>query len=63
MDEDLKSPWKSKTLWIAALTALVPLFPPAAAVVAANPAVVSAVVGVVFGALRLTTKTKVKLRK
>ncbi len=60
--EEVKPAWKSMTLWAALLTALVPLFPPAAAVVAANPGLVSAVVGLVFGALRLKTDTKVVLK-
>ncbi len=61
MNDDAKKPWESMTLWAALITALVPIFPPAAAIVAANPGIVSAVVGLVFGALRLKTNSAVSL--
>ncbi len=61
--DDSKKPWQSVTLWAALVTALVPLFPPAAAVVAANPGIVTAVLGLVFGALRLKTDTAVSIKK
>ncbi len=60
--DDFKKPWLSKTMWAAALTALVPLFPPAAAIVAANPGLVSAAVGFIFAALRLTTDKKIGMQ-
>lgn len=47
-----KKPWYSKTMIAAAITALVPLYPPAAALVAANPALVMGVVGALFAGLR-----------
>jgi hypothetical protein len=56
-----KKPWLSKTLWIALVTAAVPLFPPAAAVVAANPAAVGAAVGLVFAGLRLISHGQITL--
>lgn len=57
-----KPAWQSKTLWASAVVGLVPLvFPPAAAFVAANPAAVTAILGVVFGLLRLATKGHVTI--
>ncbi len=57
-----KPAWQSKTLWASALVAVVPLvFPPAGAFVAANPKVVTAFLGVVFGLLRVATKGKVTI--
>ncbi len=60
---DAKPAWQSKTLWVGAFTALLPLvFPPAAAWVAANPALFSGIVGAVFGGLRVVTKDRVVIR-
>ena len=59
MSDTTKPAWQSKTLWVAVLTALVPLFPPAAALIAANPAAISAVVGAVFAGLRLISSSKI----
>lgn len=56
-------PWKSKTLWVSAIMAVAPLFPPVAAVVAAQPEAVSTAVGVIFFILRLVTDTKVSMKK
>lgn len=60
-----KKPWQSKTLWAAALVALLPLIPgvgPAAAVwISANPATFSAGLGVLFAGLRTVTKGSVTI--
>ena len=61
-DDSGKKPWQSKTLIIAALTALAPLISPvAAAWIAANPAIFSAGMGVVFGALRIVSKNEISI--
>lgn len=56
-----KKPWMSKTLWAAALVALAPLFPPLGVIVAANPAMVSAGIGMLFAGLRFITNGKVSI--
>ncbi len=53
--------WQSKTLWAGLLAAVIPFFPPVAVWVAANPALYSAVLGGVFGGLRLVTKNKITI--
>ena len=62
---DSKPFWQSKTLWMSALTMLLPLVPGvgpvATAFIAANPVMFSAGVSVVFGALRLLTNNKVSV--
>lgn len=59
---DTKKPWESKTLWLGAVTAILPLvFPPAAAWVAANPEIFSAGVSAVFSALRLISKDQITI--
>ena len=61
-DHKTKGPWESKTLWLAALTALVPLASPAAgAWVAGNPELFSAGVGMAFAALRLISKGRISV--
>jgi hypothetical protein len=61
-NEELKKPWMSKTLWVALIMAVAPLFPPIGVFVAANPATVSLVVGAVFAGLRLITATGIKVK-
>lgn len=56
--EDSKQFWKSKTFWASFLTGVLPLIPPVGAVIAANPEAYSAILGAVFGALRITTSGK-----
>lgn len=56
-----KKPWQSKTLWCAALVALAPLYPPFGAIVAANPAMVSAALGALFAGLRAISGGKISL--
>jgi len=59
---DSKPSWTSKTLWASAIVALVPLFSPTvAAYISANPAMVTAILGLVFGALRIVTKGAVTI--
>lgn len=62
MDESKKF-WKSKTFWASLITVFVPYFPPAAALVAANPEVVMTIVGAAFGALRIVTKEPLTIKK
>lgn len=59
---ETKKPWQSKTLWIGLIAAVVPFFPPAAAVIAANPEVTTAVLSGVFGFLRVVTKDKIVVK-
>ncbi len=63
MGSDSKPIWQSKTFWISAVTALVPLvFPPAGVWIAANPQLFSAALGVVFTGLRVVSKDRVTIR-
>lgn len=57
---DVKKPWESKTLWVSAIVALAPLYPPIGALVAANPEWISMAVGAIFAGLRMITNTGVK---
>lgn len=52
-------PWQSKTLWASLIVALAPMIPGVGPLVAANPEVAAAFVGLIFGALRLTSEGKV----
>lgn len=55
-----KPAWASKTLWVSVLTAVLPaVYPPAAALLAANPELAAAAVGAVFAALRMISSHKV----
>jgi hypothetical protein len=58
--KESKAPWESKTMWVAAITALAPLYPPLGAVVAANPGVVLAAVSAVFAGLRWVSEHKIE---
>lgn len=46
-------PWQSKTLWASFIVAAAPFFPPAQAVIVANPELVATAVGALFALLRL----------
>lgn len=60
---ETKSAWASKTIWISALAAIAPLvYPPASAWIELHPEAFSAVMGLVFGALRFATKEKVSIK-
>lgn len=61
--EDSKQFWKSKTFWASLVTAVLPVFPPVAVLIAANPEAYSAVLGAVFGALRITTVAPLSVKK
>lgn len=56
---EMKTPWKSKTLWTALIMALVPMCPPAAAFVAANPELSAVIVSGIFAGLRLVSNGKI----
>lgn len=56
-----KKPWKSKTLWMAAVMALAPLLPPVGVWVTANPELASLVVSGLFAGLRFVTNGKIAL--
>ena len=58
-----KSALKSKTLWVSLIVALAPLFPAVRELIAANPEAVSALVGFIFGVLRLTTTQSIVLKR
>lgn len=65
MEDNNKPAWQSKTLWMAALCALLPLIPGvgpiASAWIAANPALFTVATGAVFGGLRVVSKGKVTI--
>lgn len=62
IQNDTKPAWQSKTLWASALTVLLPLvWPPAAVFIAANPTLVPVGLGVLFGVLRVVTKGAVTI--
>lgn len=58
---DSKKPWQSKTIIMGIIAALVPLFPPVSEWIAANPAVFSSAMGLVFTALRVISKDKISI--
>lgn len=59
MNEDIKKPWKSRTLWTALFVAIAPFFPPVQAVLIANPEIAGVLVGAVFAGWRVVTEKKV----
>ena len=62
--DDSNKPWyKSKTFWASIVTAVLPVIPGVAPVIALYPEAYSAVLGAVFGALRITTKEPIVIRK
>lgn len=61
--EDSKQFWKSKTFWASLVTAVLPVFPPVGVLIAANPEAYSAILGAVFGALRVSTGKPLVLKK
>lgn len=61
--EASKQFWKSKTFWAALLTAVLPVVPPVGLWIAANAEAYSAILSVVFAALRVTTSSPVTLTK
>lgn len=63
VNESVKKPWQSKTLWVSALTVIMPIVaPPAGVWIAANPEAFSALLGVVFAGLRMITHDKVAIK-
>lgn len=58
-------PWESKTMWVSALVAILPLVPgvgPAVAgLIGTNPEIATALLGAVFGGLRLISHGKVTI--
>ena len=61
MDESKKA-LQSKTLWSGLIVALAPFFPPAQAIIVANPELVSMLVGALFAGLRVVTDQNVVLK-
>ena len=61
--DDVKKPWQSKTLWIGLVVAIAPFFPPAQAVLIANPELVGMFVGALFAGLRVVSEKKLVLKK
>lgn len=60
--QEEKSPWKSKTIWVAIVVAILPLFPSVSMIVSSNPELVSIVLGGIFSALRVISKDKVIIK-
>jgi uncharacterized membrane-anchored protein len=60
--EDCKPLFKSKTVWLSVIVAVAGFFPPAQAILVAQPEIASLVVGGIFGAVRLITKGKVSVK-
>ena len=50
---ETSKPWASKTLWVGVIVAIAPFFPPAQAMMIANPEIAGIVVGGVFSILRM----------
>ncbi len=61
--DETKLPWQSSTMWAALIMAVVPLFPPAASLVAAHPEIVGLAAGALVAGLRMITSKKVVLKK
>ena len=53
--------WASKTLWMSLIVAVAPFFPPAQAVLIANPEITYVVVGGIFAVLRVISGKKVPM--
>ena len=61
-DDASKRPWESKTLWLAAITAIAPLVaPPLHEWISQNPDIFSSALGLMFMGLRLVTKGSVSV--
>ncbi len=58
-----KAWYASKTFWASVVTAVVPLIPGVSPFIAANPEAYSAILGVVFGALRIQTAKPLVLKR
>jgi len=55
-DPKLRTPWRSKTLWVSAITAVAPLLcPPLAEWIQSDPKTFTGAMGVLFLSLRLVT--------
>lgn len=52
--EQSKEFWKSRTFWVAIITAVMPLIPPVAVFQAANPALYNAALSLLFGGIMRT---------
>ena len=62
--EETRLFWKSRTFWMAVITAGAPFVPGVAPLVAANPQLVASVIGAIFAALRVTgTHPPLAIRK
>ncbi len=59
--ETTKKPWLSKTMAAAAIVALAGRIPAVQVVVAADPGLVTTVVGLLFAALRAVSKGRIAL--
>lgn len=59
-------PWQSKTLWAAVLTAALPLIPGVGPVISGlvgtNPEIATAIIGAIFGGLRLISHAKIQIK-
>ena len=55
-------PWKSKTIILGVVSALLPFIPGAAVWVAANTEVYGAILGLLFAGLRFVTNEKISIK-
>lgn len=62
MEDPVKEPWKSKTIWISLLVALSAFNPPIQKIISENPEVFSSAVGILFGLMRLISKDKIVIK-
>lgn len=62
IQEKNKKPWESKTLWLAAITAVAPLIPPIGEFVRESPDLFACGLSVLFGALRFVTDSRINIR-
>lgn len=60
--QESKVAWRSKTIWIAAITAIAGFFPPFQQWMIENPEMVTMTIGLVFGLLRAISKGKIDIK-
>lgn len=59
--EDSKKPWKSKTLWLALISAVAAFIPSVNAMIVAHPDGYVGIVSALFALLRLVSKDKISI--
>lgn len=58
---EAKKVWKSKTFWVAIISALAPLVPEIQEWISANPEAYAAFLGLIFAALRSITHGRIEI--